>query len=52
MMQLLILMPLFFVTLGMTIKISKSTRKGKKWVALLSTGKSVHFGANDYEDYT
>jgi hypothetical protein len=43
----------------MEVKISKSTRPGKKYQATAITsggsktnGKTVHFGAEGYEDYT
>ena len=34
------------------IKISRSKRKGKKLVAEFSNGKTVHFGAAGYSDFT
>lgn len=38
--------------LGKTAKLSKSSRKGKKWMIETPSGKRVHFGASDYTDYT
>ena len=35
----------------MSIIISKSKIKGKKWTAFIN-GKRVHFGASGYSDYT
>lgn len=32
--------------------LSKSTRKGKKWQVKFEDGKTVHFGAEGYLDYT
>ena len=29
-----------------------SSRNGKKWMITTSSGKTVHFGAQGYEDYT
>jgi hypothetical protein len=40
-----------FVLIKM-ITVSKSNRKGKKWQAKFEDGKSVHFGAEGYLDYT
>lgn len=34
------------------ITLSKSSRKGKKWQVVLPDGKTVHFGAEGYLDYT
>lgn len=34
------------------IILKKSTRKGKKYMAILSDGTKVHFGAKGYSDYT
>ncbi|MFZ9458299.1 MAG: hypothetical protein ACO26L_04940 [Candidatus Fonsibacter ubiquis] len=34
------------------ITLSKSTRKGKKWQVKFPDGKTVHFGAEGYLDYT
>ena len=34
-----------------TIYLSPSSKKGKKWMVLVD-GKTVHFGAEGYEDYT
>jgi hypothetical protein len=34
------------------ITIKPSTRKGKKYMVILSNGKTIHFGAKGYEDYT
>ena len=36
----------------MQVKISKSTRRGKKYMAAIEGGPTVHFGAAGYEDYT
>ena len=34
-------------------ELKQSTRKGKKWMVLdVNTGKYVHFGAMNYQDYT
>jgi len=32
--------------------LSKSTRKDKKWMIETPEGKTIHFGASGYEDYT
>lgn len=32
--------------------LSRSTRSGKKWQVETPNGKTVHFGARGYEDYT
>tara|TARA_R110000803_G_scaffold3926_2_gene13436 strand:- start:3645 stop:3908 length:264 start_codon:yes stop_codon:yes gene_type:complete len=34
------------------MKISRSTRKGKKWMAEFKDGTITHFGATGYDDYT
>jgi len=34
------------------IVIKKSTRKDKKYMAVLPDDKKIHFGAKGYEDYT
>lgn len=34
------------------MKISRSERKGKKWVAEFKNGTKTHFGATGYSDYT
>lgn len=34
------------------LSVQKSTRKDKKYMALFSDGKVVHFGARGYEDFT
>lgn len=34
------------------IILSKSNRKGKKWQVKFEDGKTVHFGAEGYLDYT
>ncbi len=34
------------------MKLEKSWRKGKKYAAIFSNGKVVHFGAIGYSDYT
>ena len=36
----------------MRVTISKSTRTGKKLMAALEDGPTVHFGAKGYQDYT
>ena len=36
----------------MRVKISRSTRAGKKWMAAVENGATVHFGAQGYEDFT
>jgi hypothetical protein len=39
----------------MNIILKKSTRQGKKWMAIITSKNSqrtVHFGAEGYEDYT
>ena len=36
----------------MEVVISKSTRAGKKYQATASTGKTAHFGAEGYSDFT
>ena len=36
----------------MRVKISKSTRAGKKWMAAIEDGPTVHFGATGYQDFT
>lgn len=33
-------------------KLEKSTHKGKKWMVKTPSGKTVHFGSSDYEDFT
>jgi hypothetical protein len=33
------------------IKIRPSTRKGKKYMATMEDGRTIHFGASDYEQY-
>ena len=33
-------------------KLKKSTRKDKKYMVILPEGKTVHFGADGYSDYT
>lgn len=35
-----------------TIRLSKSTKRDKKWMVNMPTGKVIHFGANGYSDYT
>ena len=35
----------------MTVKLSKSTRSGKKWMVEVE-GKTIHFGASGMSDYT
>ena len=32
--------------------VKRSNKKGKKWMVTLPNGKSVHYGAKGYEDYT
>nr|QYA18540.1 DUF5754 protein [Clandestinovirus] len=34
------------------IVLSKSSKKDKKWMVRLPSGKTVHFGAAGYQDYT
>jgi hypothetical protein len=34
------------------MRVSKSDRKGKKWVAVFNDGTKTHFGATGYGDYT
>ena len=36
----------------MRVKISRSTRAGKKWMAAVENGPTVHFGAQGYQDFT
>ena len=36
----------------MQITISKSTRAGKKYMAAIEGGATVHFGATGYQDFT
>ena len=39
----------------MKVKISKSTKKGKKYMALFTdkkTNKTIHFGADGFSDFT
>ena len=36
----------------MQVKISKSTRAGKKYMAAIEGGATVHFGAVGYQDFT
>ena len=36
----------------MRVKISKSSRQGKKFMAAVENGPTVHFGAQGYEDFT
>jgi hypothetical protein len=36
----------------MRVTVSRSTRAGKKWMAALENGPTVHFGAQWYEDFT
>ena len=36
----------------MQVKISRSTRAGKKYMAAIEDGPMVHFGSKGYEDYT
>jgi 2-phospho-L-lactate transferase/gluconeogenesis factor (CofD/UPF0052 family) len=38
--------------LGPNVKLYPSTRKGKKWMIQTPDGKTVHFGAFGYEDFT
>ena len=33
-------------------KLTQSTRKNKKYMVVLPSGKKVHFGAKGYSDYT
>lgn len=33
-------------------ELRRSTRTDKKWMVLTPSGKTVHFGAKGYEDYT
>lgn len=34
------------------VRISKSSRPEKKWMAVFDNGRVVHFGATGYQDYT
>ena len=36
----------------MKVEVSRSDRAGKKWQARLESGKTVHFGASGYQDFT
>ena len=36
----------------MKVEVSRSDRAGKKWKAELESGKTVHFGATGYKDFT
>ncbi len=36
----------------MNIIITKSTRKDKKYMAIVNNNKTIHFGATGYEDFT
>ena len=36
----------------MKVEVSRSGRAGKKWKAELESGKTVHFGATGYKDFT
>ena len=36
----------------MKVQVSRSDRAGKKWKAELESGKTVHFGATGYKDFT
>ena len=36
----------------MNVEVKRSGRQGKKWQALLPSGKAVHFGATGYQDFT
>ena len=36
----------------MQVAIEKSSRAGKKWMAAIENGPTVHFGATGYQDYT
>lgn len=36
----------------MKVSIVKSSRPEKKWMAIFENGKTVHFGATGYQDYT
>ena len=36
----------------MKVEVSRSDRPGKKWRAQLESGKTVHFGATGYQDFT
>ena len=36
----------------MKVEVSRSERVGKKWKAELPSGKTVHFGASGYQDFT
>ena len=36
----------------MKVEVSRSEHKGKKWKAQLPSGKTVHFGATGYQDFT
>jgi len=36
----------------MSYVLSPSTRSEKKWMVKLPTGKTIHFGAEGYQDYT
>ena len=36
----------------MIIKLKKSSRKDKKYMAIFEDGKKVHFGAKGYSDFT
>lgn len=35
-----------------TYRLKRSTRKDKKWMVVSETGKTTHFGAKGYQDYT
>ena len=36
----------------MKVQVSRSQRPNKKWQARLESGKTVHFGASGYQDFT
>jgi len=38
--------------LTMKVTVQRSSRPEKKWMAVFETGKTVHFGARSYQDFT
>ena len=36
----------------MTYRVRPSTHKNKKWMVTLLSGRVIHFGDSEYEDYT
>lgn len=40
------------MTMGTNVRVMKSSRPEKKWMARFDDGRVVHFGATGYQDYT